>query len=557
MTPDVTTPSRRRKDAACAALAILLLTLAAGLAEARAAAVSMRTPTGVPGLLTPAPPPVPARPPQPLAPLAGSGRDQVLVYTGNDSDPDNGGNAEYTELGAATGRTVTTSATLPGDLSRNACVVLQLNSAPFDGAQQQTLARYMQGGGRVVAIGEYNTYDRPANFNLNALAASLGVTMALQDNTIDGDFHVTFSFGPSPYAADLSLLFYAATAGIDVGGSAQVIARTATGNVPFIAAQGYGDGAFVLVGDSNVLSDQSGGGYEYADNGALARSICGAGKLSLLVVGDSYSAGNGAGAYSSPSSCRRSAFNYAQEYARLLQQAPYDQRPSVENAACSGAVMEDFFRTNAGQPPQLFAIKPRYDAILLTIGGNDLAFSDIVKKCLLQATRDGADCDKLLTSAKRLLTDGTVGRSLTVVLGAIRRRADPRAEIVLLGYPYLEGDPNYRLRSGHFSNTFIEVGKRLRQIQDLGDSVEQQVVNALDSPPLLNNIAFVKTKALFKGHELYAQKDNAARWFIQPWTDASAFDHDLWYHPNRTGWHQEAALLLQDSRVPKHDVNDN
>lgn len=62
----------------------------------------------------------------------------------------------------------------------------------------------------------------------------------------------------------------------------------------------------------------------------------------ILVAGDSYSAGNGAGSYSGPTACRRSAFNYAQVFAATLRKAPYNQPTLVENTACSGDTTQAF-----------------------------------------------------------------------------------------------------------------------------------------------------------------------------------------------------------------------
>ncbi|MCA1701608.1 MAG: hypothetical protein LC790_23040, partial [Actinobacteria bacterium] len=88
--------------------------------------------------------------------------------------------------------------------------------------------------------------------------------------------------------------------------------------------------------------------------------------------------------------------------------------------------------------------------------------------CLIAQTRDGANCGPLLTKAEKMLSDGTIKDRLTTVLTAIRDKADSAAQIALLGYPYLEGDAGYTLRSGHGAKTFIKVGKRLRKIGDSG-----------------------------------------------------------------------------------------
>ncbi len=200
----------------------------------------------------------------------------VLLYTGNESSPDNGGNATYSYLEEATDRSVETASALPFNLSGNSCVLLQLNAEPFDGGQTTVLKSYIEGGGVVVGIGEYSGYDTEANVNLNNLASSLGAGLALQENALDSGFHQTTDFGDSPYASGLTSLSYAATAGIDVSGTAHTIARTGEGT-PFIASQALGQGAFVLLGDSNVLSDFSDLGYFFDDNGVLAQNLCGEG----------------------------------------------------------------------------------------------------------------------------------------------------------------------------------------------------------------------------------------------------------------------------------------
>ena len=283
-------------------------------------------------------------------------------------------------------------------------------------------------------------------------------------------------------------------------------------------------------------------------------------------MGDSYSAGNGARGYYGSDECYRSSRNYARQYERKVEQAPYNQRAFVENAACSGATTDAFFTTFNGHRPQIDELPDgnEYDVIFLTIGGNDLNFGDIVQYCLVAISRDGANCGGLLSQAERMLVDGTLKAKVATVLRSVRRRAHPYANIVLLGYPYLEGDATYRLRSGHFGNTFIDAGKRIRKIGDDGDRIQQQVVNELNAAnPGLGTSVFIKTKDLFAGkdrvagppnHELFAQKNNDDRWFVQPRIDAALGETSVWYHPNPEGWDQEAGLLVRDARVPKHDA---
>jgi alpha-tubulin suppressor-like RCC1 family protein len=196
-----------------------------------------------------------------------------------------------------------------------------------------------------------------------------------------------------------------------------------------------------------------------------------------------------------------------------------------------------------------------YDLIFVTTGGNDLNFRDVVKFCLVGFFRDGANCGPLLDQAESALDGGGLKQNIKKALKKIGDQANPRARIVLLGYPYLEGDPKYRLRSGHFGNTSIEVGKRLRKIGDKGDKLQEKVVHELNNEDDPGRFVFVNVKSLFAGHELFADSNNPDRWFIQPSLDADIFETSLWYHPNPTGWHEEAQLLLDDPRIPKLDLN--
>jgi hypothetical protein len=250
----------------------------------------------------------------------------VMVYEGNESSPENGGNASYTALEAAVGRTVDVETSLPESaaaeeaFTHHACVLLQLNAQPFSSQQVDSLRNYMEQGGVVVAVAEYHEYDPDANETFNGLAASLGVNMSFQDNSLNGGFRTTSLIGSSPFAEGVSSLEYAAVAGLNVASPAQSIAsvqveeefeegeegleeggeggeggeemlarRSARarrlarrahpadvgGVVPFIGSQAIGHGAFVMMGDSDVLSDLSGDGYLTADNGVLANNLCG------------------------------------------------------------------------------------------------------------------------------------------------------------------------------------------------------------------------------------------------------------------------------------------
>ena len=276
-------------------------------------------------------------------------------------------------------------------------------------------------------------------------------------------------------------------------------------------------------------------------------------------MGDSYSAGNGAGDYSGAAGCYRSSRDYAQDFAAILRGKPYSQPAAVTNVACSGAVTADFFHPRSGRPAELSYVNSSYDVIFLTIGGNDVDFADVVKYCLIAKFRDGANCNPLLSNAEKLIANGTMRSRITNVLKAIRAKADPMAKIVMLGYPFLEGDTAYTLRSGHGDKApIIKVGQRLHAIGVAADALDKSIVKSLNSTDPNRPFEFVSVQKLFDGppyHGLYAQKNNPNRWMVQPFVDVSVATHDTWYHPNPTGWSQEAKLLAATADVPKHPIS--
>jgi hypothetical protein len=271
----------------------------------------------------------------------------------------------------------------------------------------------------------------------------------------------------------------------------------------------------------------------------------------ILVMGDSYSAGNGAGDYTGPKGCWRSPNNYAGLYSQALNQPPYDQLSYVASSACSGDKTSSFFSTTSGRAPQLASVNKHYGLILPTIGGDDVGFAGIVQNCLIAAFVNVAKCKALLSEADKLLSDGTIEGRVRRVLSGIRSRADSRAVIALLGYPYLESDAGYVIDKG--APDAFNVGGWLRRIEDKGDAIQERLISELNRHDHTSSFLFVKTKARFKGHELSAESSNPNRWFVEPLTDATIASRFTWYHPNPTGWAEEAKLLLSDPRVPKRD----
>lgn len=226
--------------------------------------------------------------------------------------------------------------------------------------------------------------------------------------------------------------------------------------------------------------------------------------LNIVVLGDSYSAGNGATDDAGqpqtygPTNCYRSKVGWAEKYAASLRTQGYTV--TVDNHACSGGKAADIIKprvmdtatgnttpTPAGVTtleqadsylvqkdlcntkmfpaeefwtyhataidstnitydcsrnlkPQADYITPDTDLVLFTMGGNDAGFANIVTQCFVM--KSGSGCQGAIDAARKLLP--SIKSALLDDVAGIRAaglRDD--AKIVQLGYPYLQTDNGY------------------------------------------------------------------------------------------------------------------
>ena len=172
--------------------------------------------------------------------------------------------------------------------------------------------------------------------------------------------------------------------------------------------------------------------------------------LRIAIMGDSFSAGEGAGDYISGSdtsnnTCHRSGGTYLMENFEL---------EDAWNLACSGALAADITsvsHSNSSVQPQVKQLADLQndapmDAVVLTIGGNDAGFATILGSCLVSPIA----CDKrvLDTNTTEYLDRHLNGLAsqLTAQYEAIDQELNSRATvstrgfrapIVVLAYPRL------------------------------------------------------------------------------------------------------------------------
>lgn len=251
--------------------------------------------------------------------------------------------------------------------------------------------------------------------------------------------------------------------------------------------------------------------------------------LNLVLAGDSYTSGNGTGVYSD-TKCSRSPLNWGQDYAAALRDKGLTV--NVTNAACGGAVVSDL-------DGQISAITPDTDLVALTIGGNDVGFTNIVIQCFAPVAFDPGNCKKAVDRANTLLP-GVATAALQRVEAA-KARLRPGAKIIVLSYPYLAQPSTYVIRNLFGS---YAAAPAVRALGDAGDAIDQQVVAKANAEFGAGFMTFVPTKDLFVGHEPNPDpyKDNPTSW-INEFTNVKS-PVDI-YHPRVGGQQAMAQAILR------------
>lgn len=159
-----------------------------------------------------------------------------------------------------------------------------------------------------------------------------------------------------------------------------------------------------------------------------------------MALGDSYAAGPWIPVQRTDAlGCGRSTHNYPTLVAEALGVADFT------DVSCSGAKTNHMTAPQQGpllgggtNPPQFEALAPNTDLVTVTIGGNDVGFSDILDTCTRLSPTDpqGNPCERQATASG---TDRYAQRitaaapKVAEVLKGIQQRS-PSATVVLVGY---------------------------------------------------------------------------------------------------------------------------
>lgn len=312
--------------------------------------------------------------------------------------------------------------------------------------------------------------------------------------------------------------------------------------------------------------------------------------LRIVHLGDSYSAGNGARRpdgskdFHSVEGCFRSQSNWGSRFAQSLTDV---FSVVYVNRACSGAKIADiqnerllkskFDLTSCPKPkypdeedirkealskcnvyirPQIEAIDESTDIVLLTIGGNDAGFANIIKQCYVSISSLN-ECKKAIDNAQNVLDE--FGKILETTLLKIGSRMKKSAKFVLVTYPHLTLNVRFDVvEIGIFSKDTLNVTPLIRGLGTRADNVQLKAVTATNTKAGRELvILFDQTKDLFNTHEPHPAKTktNPMGWIIEFRVDAFVGKTSVteFYHPNAIGhekWGQALSILEAEVDVP-------
>jgi len=236
--------------------------------------------------------------------------------------------------------------------------------------------------------------------------------------------------------------------------------------------------------------------------------------LDLVVLGDSFSAGIGAGELAqSAQGCFVSGPGYA-EY--------LDDRPGVAldgNFACAGATAKHAMQ-QAAAAYGLGALGPQTDLVTVTAGGNDVDFSAVIAAC---ATQPAEVCQAAVdngyeTARSQVLPD------LVELYGQLSAAA-PDATIAAVGYPHLFSPKAHSASplSPEAAGIFNEGVDRLNAV----------IETAAEQAP---RTVYVDVADKFDRHEIGSPA---------PWLNYESADPHRNFHPTAEGYKKGYAAELR------------
>lgn len=258
--------------------------------------------------------------------------------------------------------------------------------------------------------------------------------------------------------------------------------------------------------------------------GAVASASAGA--TTYTALGDSYASGPLIPNQSlSPLGCLRSDHNYAHLTAEAL-------GLSLTDVSCSGATTADMTEAQnvepGPNPPQFNGLSPGTNIVSLTIGGNDIGFTEIIENCITYNPFSSPCKEKYDSGGHDQLAERieNAAPKVAAVLQGIHAHS-PNARVFVVNYPDI-----------------LPTGSGCWPTMPLGFSdvpylhaTEERLNSMLATEAAANNATIVNWYAASVGHD--SCKSSSVRW-VEPLIPGElAFP----VHPNKAGMAGGAVAL--------------
>jgi lysophospholipase L1-like esterase len=244
--------------------------------------------------------------------------------------------------------------------------------------------------------------------------------------------------------------------------------------------------------------------------------------VDLVALGDSYTAGIGAGAYTTDAPCLQTNGGYVDILAKL----PITD--NVTNAACAGALLDtqsNIAYSIMAQITRLSAsgdLSKQTELVTLTAGPNDISFTAPLTTCALYSEEA---CAQEVKAAQDRFP--AMQAELVEALTAIRKAA-PRATIAVFGYPLLFDPEHPSILKTRAAAELVNAGTMA-----LNSAIEK----ATNAPRVKAKTVYIDVTQSFKGHAIASG---------EPWINFSTDPNFALqnFHPNAAG-HEAYADALE------------
>ena len=217
-----------------------------------------------------------------------------------------------------------------------------------------------------------------------------------------------------------------------------------------------------------------------------------------VALGDSYSSGTGTRDYLPDSGrCMRGTKAYPELWARS------HHVDSFAFDACAGATTDDLIANQLGD------LDRNTTLATMTIGGNDVGFAQVIRRCLLN---DEATCERVVGGGEQRARDELPAK-LDRAFHDVSRKA-PNADVVVLGYPHIN-----ELGECDIPGYTEAKRARINKGADLLDGIIAKHARAA-------GLHYVDAREQFSGHAVCS---------ADPWLNGPTLPLSESFHPNADG----------------------